>query len=130
LPKKAAKTAIAKLEKLQEKLIAKLAERDEQIAEASRRAVEDRQDVAKVSDDLVSLYSDPDELLKHARVVPFDEIEENEFNLNITRYVDTYEPEPRVGLDEALNALAEASRGASNAEALLKKSLRIIGYGK
>ena len=36
----------------------------------------------------------PDELIKHARVVELDEIEENEFNLNIPRYVDTFEPEP------------------------------------
>ncbi len=53
-----------------------------------------------------ALYADPDELLKHARVVGLDEIEENEFNLNIPRYVDTYEPEPRVeGSKDALKAL-------------------------
>jgi type I restriction enzyme M protein len=39
--------AIAKLTKTREKLAAKLAERDERIAEARRRAEDDRQDVAK-----------------------------------------------------------------------------------
>lgn len=45
--------------------------------------------MAKVGTELVALYADPDELLKHARVVALDEIEENEFNLNIPRYVNT-----------------------------------------
>ena len=49
-----------------------------------------------MGDELIALYGDPDELLKHARVIGLDEIEENEFNLNIPRYVDTFEPEPRV----------------------------------
>ena len=46
--------------------------------------------------------------LKHARVVGLDEIEENEFNLNIPRYVDTFEPEPRVEVKDALKALRDA----------------------
>ena len=99
--------ALGKLEKAREKVAAKVAERDERIAEARRRAEDDRQDVAKVGDELVALYADPDELLKHARVVGLDEIEENEFNLNIPRYVDTFEPEPRVDVSVALKALAE-----------------------
>jgi type I restriction enzyme M protein len=96
--------AIAKLEKQREKLPAKLAERDERIAEARRRAEDDRKDVAAVGEELVALYADPDELLKHARVVGIGEIEENEFNLNIPRYIDTFEPEPRVDVKDALKA--------------------------
>ena len=106
--KVAAEAAIAKLVRPHEKLAAKLAERDERIAEARRRAEEDRQDVTKVGDELIALFADPDELLKHARVVGLDEIEENEFNLNIPRYVDTFEPEPRIEVNVALKALAEA----------------------
>jgi len=33
---------------------------------------------------------------KYARVVPFKEIEENDFNLNIPRYVDTFEAEVEI----------------------------------
>ena len=75
--------AIAKLEKQHDRLDAKLAERDERTAEARRRAEDDRKDVAAVGIELIGLYADPNELLKHARVVGLDEIEENEFNLNI-----------------------------------------------
>jgi type I restriction enzyme M protein len=83
----AAETARAKLEKPREKLAAKLAERDERVVEARRRAEEDREDIAKVGDELVALYANPDQLLKHARVVGLDEIEENEFNLNVAQTI-------------------------------------------
>lgn len=123
-----AEGAIAKIEKQREKLAAKLAERDERIAEARRRAAEDRSDVDKVGTELDALYADPDELLKHARVVGLDEIEENEFNLNIPRYVDTFEPEPRVEVKDALKALREAEGTARKAEDELGRLLKAAGY--
>jgi type I restriction enzyme M protein len=122
-------SAIAKIEK-REKLVAKLAERDERIAEARRRAEDDRKHVAAVGEELVALYADPDELLKHARVVGLDEIEENEFNLNIPRYVDTFEPEPRVEVKDALKALREAEAAAKSVEIELERLLSEVGYAK
>jgi type I restriction enzyme M protein len=119
--------AIAKLEKQRAKLAAKLTERDERITESRRRAEDDRQDVGAVGDELIALYPDPDELLKHARVVGLGEIEENEFNLNIPRFVDTFEPEPRVEVAVALKALREAEAAAKGAEAELKRLLGQVG---
>lgn len=118
----------ADLEKQREKVLAKLAERDERIAETRRRAEDDRQDVVNVGDELVALYNDPDELLKHARVVGIDEIEENEFNLNIPRYVDTFEPEQRVEVGDALKALHEAEKLVGSAEKELTRLLEEFGY--
>jgi type I restriction enzyme M protein len=117
-----------RVEKQREKAAAKLAERDERIAEAKHRAEDDRKDVAVVGDELVALYAEPDELLKHARVVGLDEIEENEFNLNIPRYVDTFEPEPRVEVKDALKALRDAEAAAKMAEADLSRLIRSAGY--
>jgi type I restriction enzyme M protein len=119
---------LAKVEKQREKVAAKVAERDERIAEARRRAEDDRKDVSAVGEELVALYADPDELLKHARVVDLAEIEENEFNLNIPRYVDTFEPEPRVEVEDALKALREAEAAAKAAEDQLDLLLRRAGY--
>lgn len=135
LPKIAGKTArekaevaLAKLEAQREKVATKIAERDEKIAEARRRAEDDRRDVAQVGAELGALYGDPDELLKHARVVGIDEIEENEFNLNIPRYVDTFDPEPRIEVPDALKALRTAERALGRAEAALMKMLKGVGY--
>ena len=123
-----AEMALRKLESQRAKPAAKVAERDERIAETRRRAEDDRRDVDQVGSELGALYGDPDELLKHARVVGLDEIAENEFNLNIPRYVDTFEPEPRVEVKEALRALQQAENEAAIAERNLSKLLREIGY--
>ncbi|MBP7830985.1 MAG: N-6 DNA methylase [Kiritimatiellae bacterium] len=123
-------SSLAKLEKQREKLVAKLSERDEKITESRRRAESDRRDVATVGEELEALYADPDELLKHVRVVGPNEIEENEFNLNIPRYVDTFEPEPRIEVKDALKALAASEKGVRDAEVALGKLLRAAGYGE
>jgi len=126
--KKELEAAISKLEKQREKPAAKLAERDERIAEARRKAEDDRRDVTAVGDELIALYDDPDELLKHARVVSLAEIEENEFNLNIPRYVDTFEPEPRVEVKDAIRELRAASGELADADAKLSQILESMGY--
>jgi type I restriction enzyme M protein len=119
---------ISKLESQRSKFTVKIAERDERITEVRRRAEEYRKAVADVGHELGNLYGDPDELLKHARVVSIDEIQENEYNLNIPRYVDTFEPEPRIEVKEALAALTIADRQSSKAETQLRLLLRGVGY--
>ncbi|MGM0580732.1 MAG: type I restriction-modification system subunit M [Bacteroidota bacterium] len=47
------------------------------------------QDIHKI----VDVFNNNWELQKYARLVPFEEIEANEFNLNIPRYIDTQEDE-------------------------------------
>lgn len=121
---------LRKLEKGREKPAARVAERDERIAEARRRAEDDRCDLGAVGDELSALYTNPDELLKHVRVVGMEEMAENEWNLNIPRYVDTFEPEPRVDVNDALRTLHEAEAQAQNTALQLSKLLKVIGYAK
>jgi type I restriction enzyme M protein len=122
------KKKIEQAEKQRRRTAAKLAERDERIAESRRRAEDDRQEVENVGAELMALYADPDELLKHVRVVSLDEVEENEFNLNIPRYVDTFEPEPRIEVNEALKTLTRISADLKKTESDLSKLLREVGY--
>ena len=124
---KAAAT-VAKVEKQREKVTEKVSERDERIVEARRRAEDDRKDVTTVGEELIALYADPDELLKHARVVGLAEIEDNEFNLNIPRYVDTFEPEPRLEVKDALKALRDADAAERKAATELSVLLKGAGY--
>ena len=44
-------------------------------------------------------YSARTEEDKYAHVAKFDEIKENDFNLNIPRYVDTFEEEEEIDID-------------------------------
>ena len=122
--------AVTKLTKQREKIAVRVAERDERIAETRRIAEDDRNDVSTVGDELVALYTDPEELLKHARVIGIEEVEENEFNLNLPRYVETFEPEQRILIADALQTLREAQEQASDAETELMGLLRRSGYSK
>ncbi len=123
-------SAITKIEKAIERPKAKVAQRDERIAEQRKRAEEDRQAVVDVGKELVAMYAEGGaaELAKHARVVEMSEIEENEFNLNIPRYVDTFEPEEPIDVRDALKALDEAERQRTAADGELRRLLAEVGY--
>lgn len=120
--------ALEKLEAQRNKIVSKLAERDEKIAEVHRRAQDDRNDVEQVGIELGGIYADQDELLKHTRVVGVDEIAENEFNLNVSRYVDTFEPEPRLAVKDALRRIRQTNSEFIDAESHLLALLRSAGY--
>jgi len=125
---KSLKDQIKKIEKQLAKARTKLVERDEKINEEKRKADDDRSDVECVGDELRSLYEDDNELMKHCQVVAMDEIEENEFNLNVPRYVDTFEPEPIIDVKDALQELVFASKIAHKENEKLVGILGEIGY--
>ena len=54
---------------------------------------------------IVSTYKNRTEEEKYAHLATLDEIKENDYNLNIPRYVDTFEEEEPVDLDEVSSAL-------------------------
>ena len=70
-------------------------------------------------------YADVD---KYARVVPIGEIEQNDWNLNISRYVDTAEEEKRIDVGEAVRRLRELERERTEAEAEMNRYLAELGY--
>jgi type I restriction enzyme M protein len=47
---------------------------------------------------IVKVYRDSKSVAKYAYLAAFDEIEENDFNLNISYYVDTFEEEEEVDI--------------------------------
>ncbi len=57
------------------------------------------QDIHKI----VDVFNNSWELEKYSRFVPFEEIEKNEYNLNIPRYIDTQEDEDIQDLNAHLN---------------------------
>ena len=56
---------------------------------------------------IVSTYLDRKDIEKFSRKVGFSEIEESDFNLNITRYVDTFEEEEPIDIEANLKELKE-----------------------
>lgn len=51
-------------------------------------------------DKIVAAYKSREDVDKYAHVATLDEIKENDFNLNIPRYVDTFEEEEPIDIDE------------------------------
>ena len=51
-------------------------------------------------DRIVNAYTERKDIEKFCHIATMEEIEENDYNLNIPRYVDTFEPEPEVDLQE------------------------------
>ena len=50
-------------------------------------------------DKITTTYKKRQDIDKYAHLATFEEIEENDFNLNIPRYVDTFEEEEEIDID-------------------------------
>lgn len=74
-------------------------------------------------------YAKRKEIEKFSRKVKFAEIQENDFNLNITRYVDTFEEEVEIDIGENLKELEKLEPEIEKLEKEMKdylKKLNII----
>ena len=67
---------------------------------------------------------------RFAHVADLEEIEANDFNLNISRYVDTTEPVEVMSVEDALASLREAERRRDEAAAKMDELLAKMGYGR
>ncbi|MCH4010028.1 type I restriction-modification system subunit M [Companilactobacillus sp.] len=59
---------------------------------------------------IIDTYKERKDVDKYAHVATIDEINENDFNLNIPRYVDTFEPEPEIDLGELTKNIKENNK--------------------
>jgi type I restriction enzyme M protein len=65
---------------------------------------------------------------KYARVVGLEEIEKNDWNLNISRYVETADAAEKVDVAHALAELRELEKKRGEAEARMNGFLKELGY--
>lgn len=61
-------------------------------------------------DRIISTYINREEVEKYAHLATLDEIKENDYNLNIPRYVDTYEEEEVTPLPELANEMVRLKK--------------------
>lgn len=85
-----------------------------------------RQAIADVENELMQMFADPELRKRYFSIVDMDEIKENEFNLNIPRYVDTFEPEEQIDLKEAIADFQKAMQTESETEKELEELLKSI----
>ena len=112
--------AVKDLGKLQE-------ERDAREQEVSLTAEREITHLREASADLLRICSSEDEARRYFTLVGQEEIAENEFNLNLPRYVDTFEPEKVLLLNDAAAQLKSATEASDAAQTALKTLLARIG---
>lgn len=79
---------------------------------------------------IYTTYIDRKDIEKFARVVDFDEVVENDYNLNITRYVDTFVEEEPVDIEANLKELAELEPELKDLEKKMVEYLEVLGIKK
>lgn len=72
-------------------------------------------------------YVDRKDVEKYAHLASFDEIRENDFNLNIPRYVDTSEEEEEIDLQAVFRELAEIEREEAEVDRKLAGFFKELG---
>ncbi len=77
---------------------------------------------------LAETHRDAREEDYHSRIVDLEEIEENDWNLNVPRYVDTTEPEEPIDVSEKLDELEELEQKREETDERLQKYMEELDY--
>jgi len=76
---------------------------------------------------IVTIFRKRQEAEKYAYPASFAEIEENEFNLNIPRYVDTFEPEPKIDIAATQKEIEEIEAELVKTQTKMGRYLKELG---
>ena len=77
---------------------------------------------------IAAAYHSFEEVERFAHIADMEEIEENDYNLNISRYVDTTEPVEIINIEEALAQLREAEQRRDEVVTKMNEHLKELGY--
>ena len=125
--KKPTGSELKAVETVQKALNKMLADKTNKENAANEKAEKQRKAIADVEAELLQMFADPELRKRYFSIVDMDEIEENEFNLNIPRYVDTFEPEEQIDLKQAIAEFKVAVQTESTVEKELEELLKTIG---
>lgn len=121
--KKPTKGELKTLDTTQKALDKLLADKAAKITTAQDKAAKQRQAIVDVEIELLQMFADPELRKRYFAIVDIDDIEENEFNLNIPRYVDTFEPEEQIDLKTAIKDFQKAISAENKVEKELNELL-------
>lgn len=121
--KKPTKGELKTLDTTQKALDKLLADKAAKITTAQDKAAKQRQAIVDVETELLQMFADPELRKRYFAIVDIDDIEENEFNLNIPRYVDTFEPEEQIDLKTAIKDFQKAISAENKVEKELNELL-------
>jgi len=78
-------------------------------------------------DKIIKTYKERKDVEKYAHAASIEEVRENDFNLNIPRYVDTFEEEKSIDLEEINKLLEQDNKEIAELEAEINEQLKILG---
>ena len=78
-------------------------------------------------DKIIKAYRDRKDIPKYAHLATIDEIRQNDYNLNIPRYVDTYEEEEEIDINEVKKLLEQDKKEIAELEAEIEKQFKLLG---
>jgi type I restriction enzyme M protein len=76
---------------------------------------------------IIDTYRNRKEIDKYSHVADLEEIKENEFNLNIPRYVDTFEEEEPVDLEEVSEKIREINKEMEDIDEEIEEYCKELG---
>lgn len=81
------------------------------------------EDISKI----METYKNREEIEKYSHKATLKEIEENDYNLNIPRYVDTFEEEEPIDLDEVISKLKKNKEEMEVVDQEIEKYCKELG---
>jgi type I restriction enzyme M protein len=100
------------------------AERDQQESEVAEEFDHEIAHTREAAADLLRICSDSDEAKRYFTLADRQEIVENEFNLNLPRYVDIFDPEEDIPLDAAMEDFLRSRAATQEAEERLLSTFK------
>lgn len=73
---------------------------------------------------IVEAYKNRKEIDKYCHIASFEEIKENDFNLNIPRYIDTFEEEQKIDIESVENDIKDIQVELCKVRAILNEHLK------
>ncbi len=77
---------------------------------------------------IVKTFRKRQEVEKYAYPASFEEVEENEFNLNIPRFVDTFEPEPEIDIAATQKEIEQLEAELAETQTKMSAYLKELGF--
>ena len=81
-------------------------------------------------DKIVATYQARETVDKYAYLASFDEIKDNDFNLNIPRYVDTFEEETEIDIEAVQVEISQIETELTDVKQEMAGYLKELGYGR
>jgi len=77
---------------------------------------------------IIKAFQDFKDVDRYCHVAEIDELKENEFNLNVTRYVDISEPDEEIDIQETIDDLKKLEKEREKIETQVTADLKELGF--